>query len=186
MLVCRVRECGLRDLRLDFGRSSLSRARWITGGGKLRPLTDKVKAAMNWQGGGNGGVGGGGESLPPEILPGADHRGSGPGRGDLPLQAYSPGSPASGRPNFRRRLATSYLNASVAGQQARFVEMVRRLMLEGETSAVSVYLLKADGGTMTLEDSPRSAGGNNPDRAGCQLDGCPSPEQIIRRAMLSS
>ena len=58
----------------------------------------------------------------------------------------------SGRPNFPRRLATSYLNASVAGQQAGFVEMVKRLMLRGR-SIGRVYLLKADGGTMTLEDS---------------------------------
>ncbi len=58
----------------------------------------------------------------------------------------------SGRPNFPRRLATSYLNASVSGQQARFVEMVKQLMLEGRNIG-RVYLLKADGGTMTLGDS---------------------------------
>lgn len=58
----------------------------------------------------------------------------------------------SGRPNFPRRLATSYLNASVARQQARFVEMVENLIIHGE-DIKSVYLLKADGGTMTLKDS---------------------------------
>ncbi len=58
----------------------------------------------------------------------------------------------SGRPNFPRRLATSYLNASVAGQQARFVEMVQSLMIQGRNIS-GVFLLKADGGTMTLRDS---------------------------------
>jgi N-methylhydantoinase A len=58
----------------------------------------------------------------------------------------------SGRPNFPRRLATSYLNAGVAGQQALFVEMVKRLMIRGRNIG-KVFLLKADGGTMTLDDS---------------------------------
>ena len=58
----------------------------------------------------------------------------------------------SGRPNFPRRLATSYLNASVAGQQAQFVDMVDNLIIQGRNIS-SVYLLKADGGTMTLKDS---------------------------------
>lgn len=58
----------------------------------------------------------------------------------------------SGRPNFPRRLATSYLNAGVAGQQAVFVEMVKRLMVRGRNIG-KVFLLKADGGTMTLDDS---------------------------------
>ncbi|NMB11335.1 MAG: hydantoinase/oxoprolinase family protein [Firmicutes bacterium] len=58
----------------------------------------------------------------------------------------------SGRPNFPRRLATSYLNAGVAGQQALFVEMVKRLMVRGRNIG-KVFLLKADGGTMTLDDS---------------------------------
>ncbi|HHV94501.1 MAG TPA: hydantoinase/oxoprolinase family protein [Firmicutes bacterium] len=72
--------------------------------------------------------------------------------GDYRFRHITLGHRLSGRPNFPRRLATSYLNASVAGQQARFVEMVRRLMLEGRNIG-KVYLLKADGGTMTLEDS---------------------------------
>lgn len=58
----------------------------------------------------------------------------------------------SGRPNFPRRLATSYLNAGVAGQQALFVEMVKKLMIRGRNIG-KVFLLKADGGTMTLDDS---------------------------------
>ncbi|NMB45657.1 MAG: hydantoinase/oxoprolinase family protein [Firmicutes bacterium] len=58
----------------------------------------------------------------------------------------------SGRPNFPRRLATSYLNAGVARQQAVFVEMVKRLMIRGRNIG-RVFLLKADGGTMTLDDS---------------------------------
>lgn len=58
----------------------------------------------------------------------------------------------SGRPNFPRRLATSYLNAGVAGQQALFAAMVKRLMVRGRNIG-KVFLLKADGGTMTLDDS---------------------------------
>jgi len=58
----------------------------------------------------------------------------------------------SGRPNFPRRLSTSYLNAGVAKTQARFVDMVQRVMVRGKDIG-PVFVLKADGGTMTLEDS---------------------------------
>ncbi|HXL04109.1 MAG TPA: hydantoinase/oxoprolinase family protein [Bacillota bacterium] len=58
----------------------------------------------------------------------------------------------SGRPNFPRRMATSYLNASIARHQAVFVDMIRKFMVR-DRSVGRVFLLKADGGTMQLEDS---------------------------------
>ncbi len=58
----------------------------------------------------------------------------------------------SGRPNFPRRMATAYLNAGIARRQTAFVEMVREFMIRGRNVG-RVFLLKADGGTMQLEDS---------------------------------
>lgn len=58
----------------------------------------------------------------------------------------------SGRPNFPRRMATAYLNASIARRQALFVDMVREFLVQGK-NVRRVFLLKADGGTMKLEDS---------------------------------
>lgn len=58
----------------------------------------------------------------------------------------------SGRPNFPRRMATAYLNASIARRQAVFVDMIRKFMVSGKKVG-RVFLLKADGGTMQLEDS---------------------------------
>lgn len=58
----------------------------------------------------------------------------------------------SGRPNFPRRLATTYLNARISRQQSEFVEMVDQLMLR-EHRVAQAFLLKADGGTMRLEQS---------------------------------
>jgi N-methylhydantoinase A len=58
----------------------------------------------------------------------------------------------SGRPNFPRRMATAYLNASIARRQALFVDMVREFLVSGK-DVDRVFLLKADGGTMQLEDS---------------------------------
>jgi len=58
----------------------------------------------------------------------------------------------SGRPNFPRRIATAYLNASIARRQALFVDMIRKFLVRGK-NVTQVFLLKADGGTMQLEDS---------------------------------
>jgi N-methylhydantoinase A/oxoprolinase/acetone carboxylase beta subunit len=58
----------------------------------------------------------------------------------------------SGRPNFPRRMATAYLNASIARRQAVFVDMTREFMVRGK-DVHRVFLLKADGGAMQLEDS---------------------------------
>jgi len=67
---------------------------------------------------------------------------------------YSPatlGHRLSGRPNFPRRLATAYLNASIARQQSLFAEMVQNLITGDEVERV--FILKADGGTMRLKES---------------------------------
>jgi len=58
----------------------------------------------------------------------------------------------SGRANFPRRMATAYLNSSVAKQQLRFVEIIERLLAANERIQ-NVLVLKADGGTMPLRDS---------------------------------
>jgi N-methylhydantoinase A len=58
----------------------------------------------------------------------------------------------SGRLNFPRRVTTAFLNASVARLQTDFAGMVRDLVKRygiGEP----IFLLKADGGTMRLQES---------------------------------
>ncbi|HAN86794.1 MAG TPA: hydantoinase, partial [Firmicutes bacterium] len=67
---------------------------------------------------------------------------------------YSPatlGHRLSGRPGFPRRLATAYLNASIARQQSRFAEMIQSLL--ARSGVERVFILKADGGTMRLKES---------------------------------
>jgi len=67
---------------------------------------------------------------------------------------YSPatlGHRLSGRPGFPRRLATAYLNASIARQQSRFAEMIQSLL--AGSGVERVFILKADGGTMRLKES---------------------------------
>ncbi len=55
----------------------------------------------------------------------------------------------SGRANFPRRITTTYLNASIAQRQLDFLQVWKEVgSLVGE-----IFILKADGGTMTLEDS---------------------------------
>lgn len=55
----------------------------------------------------------------------------------------------SGRANFPRRIVTAYLNASIAQSQLDFLQV-----WQGVKSLVGeIFILKADGGTMTLEDS---------------------------------
>lgn len=56
----------------------------------------------------------------------------------------------SGRANFPRRIVTTYLNASIARHQLDFLDVWKKIDRDriGEVS-----ILKADGGTMTLEDS---------------------------------
>ena len=60
----------------------------------------------------------------------------------------------AGRANFPRRMVTAYLNSSVAKHQARFVQMVEDLRSSQQGNVIGeVLILKADGGTMTLQDS---------------------------------
>ncbi|NLS44724.1 MAG: hydantoinase/oxoprolinase family protein [Firmicutes bacterium] len=75
-------------------------------------------------------------------------------RGDTLFKAgyITLGHRLSGRPNFPRRMATSYLNASIARRQASFCSTIREFMVRGK-NVRNVFLLKADGGTMRLEDS---------------------------------
>ncbi len=62
----------------------------------------------------------------------------------------------SGNLSFPRRIATAYLNASVYPTHKRFFEAVRA-SLEKEGFTFPIYILKADGGTMSFDaalDSP--------------------------------
>lgn len=68
------------------------------------------------------------------------------------MQTLTLGHRLSGRLNFPRRLTTAYLNSNVAGIQAAFAGMVRELLMETAISG-PVFLLKADGGTLRLEEA---------------------------------
>lgn len=65
----------------------------------------------------------------------------------------------SGRSNFPRRIITTYLNARVAQGQQDFVRIWKKVQSELEmdwqnaTPVGEILVLKADGGTMTLDDS---------------------------------
>jgi len=59
----------------------------------------------------------------------------------------------SGRANFPRRMITAFLNASVARRQLDFVQTWRRVLQDLQIPLQEVLILKADGGTMTLEAS---------------------------------
>lgn len=59
----------------------------------------------------------------------------------------------SGRANFPRRMITAFLNASVASQQLDFTRMWQRVLENLRIPLEDVLVLKADGGTMTLEES---------------------------------
>ena len=59
----------------------------------------------------------------------------------------------SGRANFPRRITTAYLNASVTKQQQEFATMWERLQKEISVPIEEILILKADGGTMSLNDS---------------------------------
>lgn len=59
----------------------------------------------------------------------------------------------SGRANFPRRITTAYLNASVAQQQLGFVKMWKDVLGKLNIPLEDVLILKADGGTMALQES---------------------------------
>ncbi|NLY91110.1 MAG: hydantoinase/oxoprolinase family protein [Firmicutes bacterium] len=58
----------------------------------------------------------------------------------------------SGKLNFPRRIVTAALNASIARIQADFVRMVQELKDQYKQLG-NIYLLKADGGTLALQES---------------------------------
>ena len=58
----------------------------------------------------------------------------------------------SGNLSFPRRIATAYLNASVYPVHRRFFEAVRS-SLDKKGLRIPIFILKADGGTMSLESS---------------------------------
>ncbi|MDM8549036.1 hydantoinase/oxoprolinase family protein [Desulfobacterales bacterium HSG2] len=62
------------------------------------------------------------------------------------------GHQVSGHLNFPRRIATTYLNATVRPIHKEFFEAVRK-SLEEKGLTVPIHILKADGGTMSLESS---------------------------------
>ena len=62
------------------------------------------------------------------------------------------GHHVSGNLNFPRRIATTYLNASVFSIHESFFEAVKK-SLEQKNIFVPIKILKADGGTMTLKAS---------------------------------
>ena len=62
------------------------------------------------------------------------------------------GHHVSGNLNFPRRIATTHLNAAVFSLHKSFFEAVK-LSLEKKGLAVPIQILKADGGTMSLESS---------------------------------
>ena len=76
--------------------------------------------------------------------------GSCAGRG-VRLQARVPGHKVAPRLGFPRRVVTAYLNSLVAQAQAKFAQAVDGL----GPDLGNIRILKADGGTMTLEQSRR-------------------------------
>ncbi len=62
------------------------------------------------------------------------------------------GHHVSGNLNFPRRIATTHLNAAVFALHKNFFEAVKH-SLEEKGLRVPIHILKADGGTMTLESS---------------------------------
>ncbi len=62
------------------------------------------------------------------------------------------GHHVSGNLNFPRRIATTHLNAAVFGMHKSFFEAVKKSLVE-KGLTVPIQILKADGGTMTLDAS---------------------------------
>lgn len=60
------------------------------------------------------------------------------------------GHTLSGKLNFPRRVYTAYLNAAVAGTFRHFADSLKRSLRQVNIAA-PVFILKADGGTMSLE-----------------------------------
>jgi N-methylhydantoinase A len=65
---------------------------------------------------------------------------------------FSLGHRLSGHLNFPRRIATTYLNAAINGIYTAFVREVEHFLRELGAS-IPVYILKADGGTILIDQS---------------------------------
>lgn len=65
----------------------------------------------------------------------------------------SMGHTLSGQLNFPRRIATTYLNAAISDIYIRFVADVQKFIAKLGINA-PVYILKADGGTILMDQSP--------------------------------
>ena len=68
------------------------------------------------------------------------------------FQHVSLGHRMSGRLNFPRRIATTYLNEAIWRPYQRFVSQVLRFVHERKIS-IPIYILKADGGTFDITQS---------------------------------
>jgi N-methylhydantoinase A/oxoprolinase/acetone carboxylase beta subunit len=68
------------------------------------------------------------------------------------IEHISMGHRVTSRLNFPRRLATTYLNAAVFSKHKFFVKEVKEALRQKNITA-PVFLLKADGGTIGLDDS---------------------------------
>lgn len=64
------------------------------------------------------------------------------------------GHSLSGRLNFPRRVQSAYLNAAVASTFAEFSNSIKSVLKEKKIDA-PVYILKADGGTLPLEEADK-------------------------------
>ena len=74
---------------------------------------------------------------------------------ESPSRHISLGHKLSGQLNFPRRIATTYLNAAIHDIYADFVEDVRKFAARIGPE-IPVYVLKADGGTILLDQSVHS------------------------------
>ncbi len=71
---------------------------------------------------------------------------------DLKFNHITLGHQLSGKLNFPRRIITAYLNSSVAKQQVNFAAVIKELQVTNPIIK-EVQVLKADGGTMGLDES---------------------------------
>jgi N-methylhydantoinase A/oxoprolinase/acetone carboxylase beta subunit len=65
---------------------------------------------------------------------------------------FSLGHRLSGRLNFPRRIATTYLNAAINNIYKNFIDEVKKFVCQ-VAGNIPVYILKADGGTILIDES---------------------------------
>jgi len=86
--------------------------------------------------------------------------------------------------NFPRRISTTYLNAALHGLYARFLDALKQILNEKNLHAPG-YLLKPDGGTVTLEkslESPARTAQSGPAASvmgALALDGCEGTALVL-------